>query len=264
MALFRRGLITGSFLAALLCIVLLMNFTAPNPTGRRYSSEVPQYINDVCQGVDAERILSTDLQMVQNDSTNVETLCICSPNSTGASTRCNTCILTSSEVGNQAHIPDFINDQVLIDSKCAENLQNNSQYRSFLDAAQQTNRELWYFVRIKDQTHVSSQMLADIQATGGDIVPYFTVAGYVDPVDRMATNGLIVALVVLMLLTSWEMRIWRFISFGVLPSTPVSLSQSPDDVLTKAENKTAEAEAFKKQIEKRVQINVDIDDAQND
>lgn len=258
---FRRGILALSIIVGSISIILLLNFTAPNPTGQRYSSEMPTYDEKTeCDGNHAEAILESDLGLPANDFTEAETLCVCKTQRDLAQTRCNTCIAVSYEVEKKVHIPDFVTDSLIIDSKCKENITNDHQFRSFVDAAHQLDRELWYFVRVGEETRVSPYILEQVQSTGGDIVPYFTVPGYIDPVDLRASITLTIALIVLMIMLIWEIR-------GHLPRfTPQSTQPEPehDAALTKAERSTRDAEAFKQRIENRVQIQVDVEDARDD
>jgi hypothetical protein len=53
------------------CVVLLLNFTAPNPTGRRYSSESPLMTGQGSAqqiGLSAERVLARDLGIARNEA----------------------------------------------------------------------------------------------------------------------------------------------------------------------------------------------------
>ena len=76
--------ITGVLMVGVIItgIVLLLNFTAPNPTGRRYSSEVVNLnLDNGAKGVEGERILAQDLNAPNN---NIEKHCICGDPSASA------------------------------------------------------------------------------------------------------------------------------------------------------------------------------------
>ncbi len=104
----------------ILGFVLLMNFTAPNPTGRRYSSEVVNLsANSNEKGQQGERILEKDLNLPNN---NVTKQCICALQFANTSTpppNCTTCIHYM-EVASESGLsrrPDFVTDKYFIESK---------------------------------------------------------------------------------------------------------------------------------------------------
>ena len=58
---FRAGLILCSLIVLIVSVVLILDFTASNPTGRRYSSETIDLALDFREkGLQGERILSHD------------------------------------------------------------------------------------------------------------------------------------------------------------------------------------------------------------
>ncbi len=75
----RRIVFLLALISLVASVVLLMNITAPNPTGRRYSSEVPlvgRQANAQQIGADGERILSNDLHLPNNNEAD-QRQCIC-------------------------------------------------------------------------------------------------------------------------------------------------------------------------------------------
>ena len=87
----------------------------------------------------------------------------------------------------------------------------------------------------------------------GRVVPYFTILGYVDPVDLIAQRGLIGAAVVFALLLLWS----------TLPSR--KRDPQPRDPLQKSVQKVVDTEEFAKAAKDRVRKKIDIEDArQND
>jgi hypothetical protein len=68
----RRLVFLATLGGMILCGVLLLNFTASNPTHRRYPSQTPLTTGQgtgVVIGLDAERILAKDLGLPPNDRT---------------------------------------------------------------------------------------------------------------------------------------------------------------------------------------------------
>lgn len=181
---FRRGIIAAGLLLSAFCILLLMNITAPNPTGRRYSSSVvPE-----SDGRAAEDVLQADLNITHNERSPI-TMCICDHDGHKVN-KCQTCLISSSCVINTS-IPDFISKNFLIDSKnyAKSQLRLDQQLRNFVCAARENNLQLWLYVR-KD-TDVQSSLIQAVQSTGGDVVYYFTKSDYIDQTDGSARLGLV-------------------------------------------------------------------------
>lgn len=173
--LLRRIVIACSTALLLTAIILLLNFTAPNPTGRRYSSASP-YITGTAYdiGESAEIILSSDLGVPKNG------------------------------VNYDGVIPDFVTAFDLIESKNCQVLpcENRGQFERLLTLSEAQGVPLWVFVRV--DTYVPSSMIAQVEATGGGVVPYFTVPGYIDLVDQFSTYALAGGGIVLMLAGTLE------------------------------------------------------------
>ena len=184
----RYGLLVFSITLVGLAVVLLLNVTAANPTGRRYASEPVVVIGNPGEiGLSAERILSTDLSLPRNDDPD-QRQCICnSPSYTNVG-QCRVCVAYSQSVANHRR-PDFVSPNFIAESKNRLNLLYTdtslvNQIGDYAVAARALNVPLWVYVR-KD-TNVEPEYRRIVRETGGDIVPYFVTTGYVDPVDRMA------------------------------------------------------------------------------
>jgi hypothetical protein len=202
-----RILFTVSVAVSVVSVILLLNFTAPNPTGRRYSSEVPLLNgqrNSQEIGLSGELILSQDLGIPRNET---PAQCICSstvdesnmPNSGMVSddgfthAQCGLCIARITMQKNYRR-PDFVSDTVIAESKNVSSLPTSTELRSQIEdyaiAARTTNRMLWIFTRVN--TEIDPEFIRLAESTGGGVVPYFTIPGYIDPVDRAATAGLLI------------------------------------------------------------------------
>ena len=85
-------------------------------------------------------------------------------------------------------IPDFIAPDFIAESKNTQNLlysgREYDQISDYALAAKLLNRPLWVYTRV--DTIVEPKFYEIVHATGGNVVPYFTVPGYVDPVDDAA------------------------------------------------------------------------------
>lgn len=207
MKVLRRGLMTAALLLAFGCVILLLNFTAPNPTGRRYSSETPLRTREGSSnqlGQDGERILANDLQLPNNNTVGQ---CFCRVGRDAGVSRCKICV-GQFEAVSRARIPDFVTDTLIADSKNARDIPFNAEEaREIADyalLAQLTNREFWLFVRI--DTVVSEEVYQTVKLTGGDVVYYFTTPNYVDPVDQNARLGLAGTVAAFGVLGLWELR----------------------------------------------------------
>src|SRR5262245_22384485 len=80
------------------CVVLLLNFTAPNPTRRRYSSRVVEITgNPQSIGRDAENVLALDLGLPNNNEPD-QRLCICGDPSYAISGECRVCLFFDASI----------------------------------------------------------------------------------------------------------------------------------------------------------------------
>ena len=194
----RKILSLLALLVLLLSLVLLLNFTHPNPTHRRYSSASPfvtGQANSTAIGLTAELILGADLRLIRNDESS-ERRCICNSNATSLPSRgeCNVCMLSAPISGTHRR-PDFITTSFIAESKNRQNLLYgmdstvDEQLTDYAAAARAAGIPLWIYVRVN--TTISQDIITLARSTGGDVIPYFTVDGYIDPVDRAAQVGLI-------------------------------------------------------------------------
>ena len=194
----RRIGIVLSVIVLAISLVLLLNFTAPNPTHRRYSSLTPKMGSQFTAnaiGLDGEEILAADLHLPRNDVTG-QTHCICNTDYAGSPPgRCTTCFVLSEQVMNY-RIPDFIGSTFIAptfiaDSKNVISLIQNSedfqQIQEYTAVARAYRIPLWLFVRV--DSRIDPEFTALAERTGGGVVYYFTVPGYVDPVDAVAAVG---------------------------------------------------------------------------
>jgi hypothetical protein len=187
-----RLLALACLIGAAISILLLLNMTAPNPTGRRYSSLPPLTVGDGKQiGASAEWILARDLRLPNNNAAD-QRQCICgSGRRTPAD--CNSCVHSLSAMGSSYRIPDFISPHFIAESKNRSNLMYSGrevdQLQDYALAALMLKIPLWVYVRV--DTPVAPEFIALVESTGGGVIRYFTTEGFVDPVDRAAWAGLL-------------------------------------------------------------------------
>ncbi len=258
----RWMVVPGSVLVLLICVLLLLNFTAPNPTGRRYSSEMPRTTGQAgaqAIGDDGERILSQDLGLPNNNAAD-QRQCLCQGATILNPTDCNLCIPVSS-LTSRFRIPDFIGAGFIAESKNAQNLMYTGrevdQINDYVLAANELKRPLWLFTRVN--TLVAPQFERLVESTGGDVVPYFSVPGYSDPVDDMARKGIAVSVMVIGSLSLLEWSIRRRVTKPDSSSKP-----APNDPLNKARKKVETAENFARRTKERTQSTIDEQDEWND
>lgn len=267
MRLLRRLLFFIGLLGAMLSIVLLLNFTAPNPTGRRYSSEIPlmgkQY-SPQAVGDSGEKILSEDLG-VSNNNLESQRQCLCNTKfqNTNPPRECNICTVYSSEIANYRK-PDFMTEGFLAESKNRENLLYSysdqvSQIRDYVIGAKSLNRPLWLYTRV--DTLLNPQFNTIVESTGGKVVPYFTYPGYIDPVDLSAWRGLAISLALMVfMLTLGFLPPRKPSTGGVKPKSP----RTPADVMREAREKTDELGRFKDRANELARHRIDIEDSRDE
>lgn len=194
-----RILFTVSMGVIVVSVILLLNFTAPNPTGRRYSSEMPVTTgqgNAEQIGLSGERILSRDLGIPRNEEPDFRQ-CFCNylppHHSAPPPSECRVCI-AQVQMTSSYRRPDFIGFNYIAESKNSRNLlydgREVNQIGDYVLAARAMNKPLWIFIRVN--TNIDPEFIRLAESTGGGVVPYFTVPGYVDPVDQAATAGLFI------------------------------------------------------------------------
>lgn len=258
----RRIFMLCALMSLLIGLALLANFTAPNPTGRRYSSEMPsRELGDFQRGFDAERILGKDLGIETNNSSDAGQ-CICNqrfaPDKSPHANNCNVCVVYSPLVQN-FNIPDFVTDRYIIESKDVLTLDSRSQeqIRSFAYMADELDRPLWLFVSKRTETPAYIAQL--VEDTGGQIVPYFSFPGFVDEVDEEARKVIFGSLTVLGLGLAWEYMARKAARrvISPAPTSPRPTAKSPKDPLK-------DAESFVTRSMEKHRIQIDIEDSRND
>jgi hypothetical protein len=212
---FALTFVSGLLLTAA-AILLLLNITAPNPTGRRYSSQMPLMTGGGMNiGLDAERILAHDLRLPNNNDP-AQRQCLCHPGSSIPSD-CNLCIPVA-PLQSAWRIPDFVSDRFLAESKNRANLPYDGrevdQIVDYAAAAISLGRPLWVYVRVN--TPVAPEFDALVESTGGAVIPYFTVPGYHDTVDAVAQRLLWAGL----LLTACPILTIGFFAARATPARP--------------------------------------------
>jgi hypothetical protein len=256
MKLFRRLAFVIALIAAVVCILLLLNFTAPNPTGRRYSSASPLTSGGAqAIGLSAEQILSQDLRTPRNDDPD-QRQCFCnSPNRTPGVGECRVCIAFSQSISTYRR-PDFVGANFIAESKNRRNLLYShsdqvDQIGDYVVAARALGKPLWLYTRVN--TLLDPEFYRMVESTGGSVIAYFTVPGYVDPVDQIASKVLIAALVVLAIVGIWE-----------LSAAKLNGTRRPaKDPAIHVKGKTDSAEDFLKTAKDRAQRKIDIEDSRN-
>jgi len=229
MTLVRRLVLLASLAAAVFCFVSLMNVTASNPTGRRYSSEVVLRTGQGSSqqlGNDGERVLATDLGVPFND-VDGQRQCVCSltyANAVPAGSRCNVCIGYSDLVSNY-RVPDFVTPNFMADSKNAQSLSahggNSLPTRDFEQiteiaaVARELNIPLWIYTRV--DTVVDPVFYELTQSTGGNVVRYFIYPGYIDPIYRVAVTGFYVSVSAIALIVLWGIFLPRTVENAAKP-----------------------------------------------
>jgi hypothetical protein len=240
----RRILIVTVIIIILASTVsLILDTTAPNPTGRWFSSDiVDTSLDGQVFGKQAEILLGHDLNLPQNDSLEGERRCFCNVNHQAPPGRCNVCEAKSANISTWS-IPDFISDGIIVDSKAVAYFAVDEQIRNFIEVTEIADRELWIYVR-KD-TIFSDTTRETIQATGGDIIPYFVVAAYSFwlIIEQAANNLLLFAIIIAV-----GLLIWEYIAQQRHDDSAPSKSL-PDEV-ERAEDSVEETERYMQRMER--------------
>jgi hypothetical protein len=262
-----RLLLIPAIMMLVICGVLLMNVTAPDPTGRRYSSADPVQVADDLNlpqpGRAAEEVLSWDLGIPRNDSNDGERACIC--NEAGEAItppgRCNLCVVHHPDVSMA--IPDFITDSYIADSKDYRSaiLSTDEQIRSFLTASDVLNIPLYIYMPHPEDGNlrVSDSTRELIEATGGAVIPYFSYAGYIDPVDRLATIGLVLAVLLILGIVMLQLRNNRTDTHNTGDDEP-----GKNDSVDNAVDMTDATEEFMKRVERLSRQELDKKETRSD
>lgn len=221
-------------------IILLGNFTAPNPTGRRYASEITIRSGGTQQvGAEAERVLANDLNVVNNNTVGQ---CICrEAGAHRAFNNCTSCFVVNPAISSTTRQPDFVTRRYIADAKNTVQLRDLRQIEDFARAAEQLRVPLYIYSRV--DTFVPARIQRVVDETGGDVVPYFRPDGWVDPVDRLALRGSLVAVVVIVLMLAWEVLARR----RPYPETP------PPERRTKGDDIAGELARMKERTRQRIE-----------
>jgi len=261
----RRIVLLVSLVVVIGAVILLLNFTAPNPTGRRYSSHVPLstgQANAQDIGNDGERILAMDLGIPNNNASD-QRQCLCQGDRLIRD--CNVC-LPVANLSTAYRIPDFITVDYIAESKNVRGLlydgREVDQIADYATAARLLKRPLWLYVRVN--TLVAPEFRQVVEATGGGVIPYFTVDSYVDPIDQIMFPTAAVSGGILVVMIWLELGGWRRIAKGVMVRpVPGKSPTSPQAAGTKGARIDA-AEDFLQQARSRLQAKIDRDDEWND
>lgn len=261
----RRIVLWLSLLVLVVSTVLLLNFTAPNPTGRRYSSKTPVTTgqgNANAIGLSGERILAEDLNLPRNDRKD-QLQCICnSPSARLGVNECRVCLAYIQSIATYRR-PDFVSPNFLAESKNSQDLlytgREVDQITDYVFAARAMNIPLWVYVRVNSQ--VDPEFVDVVASTGGGVVPYFTVPGYVDVVDQTARLTAFVALLLLLLSLLWGFAGRRS---KCTVSIPEGQPKPNQPQAPRPRGGTGDAEDFMQRARQRAQRTIDKEDARDD
>lgn len=242
------------------CVVLLMNITAPNPTGRRYSSETPLTTGEGSAGEiggDGERILGSDLRLINNNAPD-QRQCVCGQ-AAPAPGGCNICVAHSPQIAN-FRIPDFVGPNFIAEAKNVQRLlttqdRNYQQISDIAAAARAANMPFWLYVRV--DTFVDPAFVVLFDGMQGGIVYYFATPGYVDMVDSMAWIGLVLAVLLLIVFVAWVWRANKNVPDDAPPEPPKRRARR--DPMRKA----TDAEDFAQRMKDRARRRIDASNGGN-
>jgi hypothetical protein len=273
LVLMRRALMALAALVLLVGVILLLNITAPNPTGRRYSSAMPMQSEGTIAssrlaGDEAERILAKDLRLVGNNSGKIQ--CICKIESSTTPNGCHACIAYIHVISEQYRRPDFVTTHFIAESKNSVRFPSARDVAEILDytaAAQQLKIPLWIYIR-HDTEITNTALIEKVETTGGGVVRYFTVPGYADPVDEMARYLVSGSLLVLLVGVALEYFGARQHQTVRVPVKPVPIAGAPQPKAPKFPRdplgKVGDAEGFMGRMRDKAQRDLDISGAHED
>lgn len=264
----RIAILSTSILVMVGAIVLLLNFTAPNPTGRRYSSEMPMTSGQGSAqeiGLEGERILARDLRLADNNAPG-RSLCICSTTRNGeVPSACSVCVVDIDLKGEAYRIPDFLSPMLIADSKNVKLFHivpsDLNQIEDYAVAASALGVPLWLYMRVDTEV---KQVIYDLAAsTGGGVVHYFSVPGWVDPIDHAARIALLMGSGGLLFGIVWPLRRIRWRRQQPAP-TPMPDAKRRKDPVQKAMRSVSELESFTRRTEEHKRLEIDEGDARED
>jgi hypothetical protein len=162
-------------------------------------------------------------------------------------------------------VPDFIATGFIAESKNARNLlytgREYDQISDYALAAKLLNRPLWVYVRVN--TNVDPDFYQIVESTGGAVVPYFTVPGYIDPVDITARESGFVSGMLLVGIVWLEWRSLKKRRFK-LPIPKMPQPRQPVDPVVGITRKVTYAEDFTTRAKDRLRATIDEEDEWND
>lgn len=244
MKVIRRLILLVCLVIIVICSVLLLNVTAPNPTHRRYSSLPPLTTgqgNANQIGLSAEQILSADLRLPRNDEPE-QRQCVCNEAGKVDANSCRICLVKSANIDTYRR-PDFVGERFLAESKNTRGILYDSrdadQIADFVTAAKEAGYPLWVYTQVDTLFPADLQNL--VSSTGGGVVPYFTKAGYHDQTDRDAQYWLWRAGIVFFVAFVLE-GLYLLTSRGGSPSAKPPTTKIPVNPTTKSARSVDQAE----------------------
>ncbi|MCS6835699.1 MAG: hypothetical protein NZ750_06760 [Anaerolineae bacterium] len=249
-----------------IAIILLLNFTAPNPTGRRYSSESPLTSgqgNSREIGLNGERILARDLGVPRNDLPD-QRQCFCQDRyrSVPLPSECRVCMVYAVLESSSHRRPDFVAPSFIAEVKNTQSLlyeqsDTLSQIGDYVISARAANRPLYLYTRVN--TRLDPEFYQLVESTGGAVVHYFTVPGWVDPVDEAARLALGIGA---------GMFVLGFIMPSRLPRFQRQQRQAKprraDDPVSRTARKIDAMDDFVTRTKDNKRFEIDVEDSRND
>ncbi|MBZ0295030.1 MAG: hypothetical protein K8L99_20875 [Anaerolineae bacterium] len=219
----RLALMVALLVVMIGAFLIVLNITHPNPTGRRYSSEVIDLTLPSHQkGLQAEAILEKDLHTARNDSSG-NRQCICTDaDDPPIPLACTSCLAYIPELQNNRR-PDFMTDRYIAEVKnhgegLYESQRDLDELADYVIAAQTLRLPLWVYLRTNIPVPDDFRVL--IEATGGGVVSYLAVPDYVDTVGQIALVVLVVSSGLFTLLAAIGIRSQRVMVIAAPPSRP--------------------------------------------
>jgi hypothetical protein len=127
-----------------------------------------------------------------------------------------------------------------------------NQISDYALAAKLLNRPLWVYTRV--DTVIAPDFYDIVHSTGGNVIPYFTYPGYVDPVDEAAQKTAIASGAIII---GWAWMQRRSKQPRLVPVKP----SEPTDTRAR---KMTHAEDFVGKAKDRLQAKIDAEDEWND